>query len=374
MEDKAKKGLQFLEKGREAVEKSDYTAAMGHYDDASSNLSAALTYARTEQASACVHAERFAAALVAADAAIKCSSTNAQAHYWRAVSLRGLGRHKDAAKSFRKAAEHERKPATKALYGDEMKKSERDAEPRAEPAVDAVKEEEDMDISAPLAPAAKGMPKDPGAPRLEWYQSAAFVSVDLLAKNCDEPKCEVEITQERMRVKLVFADGKPEYTLDRELAECVVPEKSSWHISKFKVELKLKKERDGVKWVALDKDATVASAAVVAGAAAQKRKEAVKQQQRQLEVHTEKELEGYKEDDSAMSVFRQIYAASDEDTKRAMMKSYRYVGACFCCSLVHCVCGGVSNLFLCMLLFGLLLFFLHLAKAVDKCCRPTGAR
>ncbi len=103
-------------------------------------------------------------------------------------------------------------------------------------------------------------------------------------------------------------------------------EASRWSASKYKVEVHLKKKAQGSTWLALDKAAEVASASVRAGAVAARRMKDVVEREKGWAETAENELKDYKEDDSAMAVFRQLYQASDEDTRKAMIKSYSESG------------------------------------------------
>lgn len=162
-------------------------------------------------------------------------------------------------------------------------------------------------------------------PRMEWYQSSEFVTIDVYAKNVDKDKSQVKITSKRIFARLIRPE-MDDYVFDRQLFGSVRPSESSWTISKFKVEVKLRKEDAATEWKSLSAAGGDASANERARVFGEQRIKAVARTQKDWDEIAAKELEGYKEGDDVMEVFKSIYAGADDDTRRAMMKSYTESG------------------------------------------------
>lgn len=162
----------------------------------------------------------------------------------------------------------------------------------------------------------------PAAPRMEWYQSPALVTVDVYAKGVDAEASVVEISETKLVVKLVRpgADG---FVMERELLGRVVVSESSWNATKFKVEIVLKKE-NASEWRTLGKEGADLSAAERARVVGEERVAKMGHgTEKDWDGIAAKELKGEKDNDGPMALFQTIYKDSDDDTKRAMMKSYQ---------------------------------------------------
>jgi suppressor of G2 allele of SKP1 len=193
--------------------------------------------------------------------------------------------------------------------------------PAVAPEVAAAEREE-----APLMP-----PPPPAGPRMEWYQSPATVTVDFYAKGVDEVASTVVISERRLAVRLVRPGSEP-FELVRDLFDDVVVADSSWSATKFKVEVKLRKAAGG-EWKTLGAAATGAgasspdlSAAERARIVGEEKVKAAASAQKDWDAIADKELEGDKDNDGPMALFKTIYADADDDTRRAMMKSYQESG------------------------------------------------
>lgn len=120
-----------------------------------------------------------------------------------------------------------------------------------------------------------------------------------------------------------------EYGLDLDLAGEVLPADTKVLCRPTKVELKLHKATPG-SWPALEASAAAAPAAAAAPVAAAAPSFVSKQKAwddlaRELEEEEDKELTG---DAALQKLFRDIYAKADEDTRRAMIKSFVRVARC----------------------------------------------
>lgn len=340
MEKLSQSATELLHRASNSVEEGDYTKASTLYKEAASDLQQCLQEVYCAHASSCINIDRFADALAAAKNATRIAPNAPAPWYWKGLALLKDGRREDAKFAFENALQKESDLSKKTLYMDCIAQCQQQQEqPPQEDVPEATgmssgsartvpftgKRSVAMNIDTSAAnmevekPAVSEPPVD--NTRMEWYQSTSHVVIDIFAKNCIKEESVVNIEPTRVSVRLRRAD-KPDYMLERHLQENVVSDQSTWSASRFKVEIRLKKLRTGVSWTALDKDAQVASASVRAGAAAAKRKESAAAREKEWDSVATRELKDYKEDDSAMAVFRQIYSSSDEDTRRAMMKSY----------------------------------------------------
>lgn len=287
-----------------------------------------------------------------ARAALAVSPEHARAHYYAGRAHLSAAAHAEAATAFLCAAKHEDASALAAEYKRwaeraAAKEASATGLPTAAGPKTAAPEEGQIDtVMASMdvngvgsgsggaggdAPSEKSdapymPPPPPTGPRMEWYQSPQTVVVDVFAKKATKEGTTVRITERRIEVR-VKIPGQPDYELDRDLFAAVDPSKSLWSASKYKVELTLMKASSG-EWKALSSDSGTSELSATEKAriiGEQKVKAAIKSQ-KNWDVIAENELEDEKEDESPMALFRTIYKDSDEDTQRAMMKSFQESG------------------------------------------------
>lgn len=328
--------------GESAVDKGDYAAAAPAFGSAAKLCLEGLLRLYSAQANALLSAELYEDAKQIADKAIGLDAGSAQPWYLQGTALFRMGRRTSAKKSFEKAASLETVRTLKMNYMDWARKCDEpeDDEDFVE-TIDATGQcartvprdirvnnkstdvREEGNSTSNVENKTTEFVKNPT--KMQWYQSSSHVSIDVYAKNVDKEKSSVVFEPSHLKVRLVRPDME-DYVLDKELSEKILNESSSWSASKYKVEIRMKKAVNGSTWRALDKDEEVVSAAVQAGAESIKRKNVQEDRNKQWNSLTEKELEDYKEDDSPMALFRTLYKDADEDTQRAMMKSYTESG------------------------------------------------
>ncbi|KAJ3212959.1 hypothetical protein HDU67_003489 [Dinochytrium kinnereticum] len=158
-----------------------------------------------------------------------------------------------------------------------------------------------------IPPAAPFLP--PAKIRHEWFQNENFVTVSVFIKNTKKEDVSIDYSPRAISVTVKLASGS-DFMLELDpLAHPIVPEESKHSILGSKIEIKLKKEVVGIQWGALEgQDATITHTMN-----AKKNWDAVAKS-----VEDEKP-----EGEAALNaLFQQIYKDADENTRRAMMKSY----------------------------------------------------
>ena len=170
--------------------------------------------------------------------------------------------------------------------------------------------------------------------RHQWFQTNKKVEVAVMAKKKDKDKVKVTVESTSLHVVVLDDSKDVEYELHLELWGEVDPAMSRYEVLGSKVEVQLMKKRENEQWMALErgqgmmntKMTTTSDIAVDANANAlqeEKKKKGKKDWDSvERQVKKEEEEEEASGDAAVMKFFRQLYGDSDEDTRRAMMKSY----------------------------------------------------
>ncbi|KAI8054470.1 SGS domain-containing protein [Syncephalis plumigaleata] len=165
--------------------------------------------------------------------------------------------------------------------------------------------------------------------RHDWYQSEEYVTVEVFAKQLSTNDVSVDIGERSLSVNARLPSGS-EYVLDLEpLNHPINKQDSSFRVLGSKIEIRLKKSVAGTKWNKLegvdDADiksfATGSSSGVPPAYPSSARKNT---DWDKLAREAENDKDG--ESDAVNQLFQQIYANADEDTRRAMIKSFTESG------------------------------------------------
>ncbi|SGZ52842.1 CIC11C00000005599 [Sungouiella intermedia] len=153
--------------------------------------------------------------------------------------------------------------------------------------------------------------------RDDWYQNNDTVTITIYAKNIDESTLSVDFATRSVSVSFPSADNS-EYNYDLEpLFGTIDTEKSTFKVYSTKLEITLYKAQSG-KWAKLEGDGTTDSAPVQeqsSGGLAypSSAKKAINWSSFQVQEE---------EDKGGDDFFAKLYKDVDDDTRRAMMKSY----------------------------------------------------
>ncbi|KAG0281848.1 Protein SGT1 A [Linnemannia exigua] len=186
------------------------------------------------------------------------------------------------------------------------------------PVVSAVASPASTPVPAPLTPAAHRV-------RHEWYQNDSFVTISVFIKNVKKDAVEIIFTDKALSVSVKMPTGS-DYSLELDpLSHKVIPSESKYEVLSTKIEIQLKKEVFAIKWGALEGDDVNAGsmAAVPAGAAPAYPTSSKKPKNWDALAKEAANDEDKADGDKALNqLFSQIYKDADDDTRRAMMKSF----------------------------------------------------
>jgi len=157
----------------------------------------------------------------------------------------------------------------------------------------------------------------------DWYQNATTVTIVFKIKGYNKNNVKVNIGSNDVGVVINLQDGKT-YEYDYSLNNEIIPEQSTYSIDEKKVELKLKKRTDAVQWPALEKVKSEIPKAKPSYPSSSKKK--VDWDKLDKNITKEEAKEKPEGDEALNSLFKAIYEKADENTRRAMIKSFQTSG------------------------------------------------
>jgi len=157
-----------------------------------------------------------------------------------------------------------------------------------------------------------------------WYQTATHVNVNFTTNT----PITVKILFEKKSIRILDNfSGNNIIIWEMHLSNSIIPEASSYIVNSRKIELKLKKEIDDFNWVTLDR--TKINQATVNVQPSYPTSSKVKKDWNGLEKEITKELADDAKNDpneGMMRLFKEIYGNANEETRRAMIKSFQTSG------------------------------------------------
>ncbi|KAK9835531.1 hypothetical protein WJX74_002425 [Apatococcus lobatus] len=183
-----------------------------------------------------------------------------------------------------------------------------------------------------LAPAAA--PAQPLKYRYQWFQSSQSIELTVYAKGLTAERVDVTFGPQELQIVIRNPHGVQEFEMKEQLFGRIDPQASRYDIRATQLALKLKKT-DPAHWTTLEKSSQPAPAAPsadqVASADTSRPAYPSSMAKRQpvewdkLAAEVKKEEEDEKPDGEAglQKLFRSIYGNADEDTRRAMNKSFQ---------------------------------------------------
>ncbi|CAI6010473.1 unnamed protein product [Closterium sp. NIES-65] len=321
----------------------DYDAAVDLYTQAISANGATETLL-CKRAAAHIKLENFTDAVADANAAIKLNPSYALAYLRKGVACHHLEEYETALAAFKAGAKLE---PSNAKFRNGIRKAEAELQ----------SQEEDMTVDAPApsapstseapasAPTASAAPTSsapvttpapapaPAPPkyRHEFYQSATTVVVTVFAKGVSSEQLKVQIGEQVLSVVIESTNDEPPYVLQLRLFGKVDPAKSKHVLMSTKIEVRLAKA-EAIHWTALEatRRPAVVQPVNVSDETAEKlkhmypssRKQHVNWDQLEAEVKAEEKDEKLEGDAALNKLFQDIYAGADEETRRAMNKSF----------------------------------------------------
>ncbi|KAL8271657.1 hypothetical protein Esti_004407 [Eimeria stiedai] len=171
----------------------------------------------------------------------------------------------------------------------------------------------------------------PFSPRYEWMQNAEKIFLTFFVKSLKPQDVKITKSSRSLSVEIVnpaSAEENPEvYKFDiSELRHEIRAEDSSFTVCPAKLEIVLAKKNVGETWAALEAVREQPPAATAAATVYPSSKKKIDWNKVEKDLTAELEAEQPQGEAALQKLFRDIYGRGDEDTRRAMIKSFQTSG------------------------------------------------
>ncbi|KAI8066434.1 SGS domain-containing protein [Gongronella butleri] len=231
----------------------------------------------------------------------------ARAHLQTGITLHRLGQFKSAQTHLETSKDLN--PAEKTLVTWLRKNSEKIPKEPETP--------KPTELPAPVAPAAPAA-TTPQAARVrhEWFQNDTHVTVEVFMKKINRDHVSLEFFDNSLSLTIKMPTGA-DYNLELDpLAHPIVPSDCKFEVLSTKLEIKLKKKEAGILWGALESEHDQGTAMNTSTSARPSK------DWNKLVRDIEKGEDKAEGEQAVNDLFQSIYKNADEDTRRAMMKSF----------------------------------------------------
>ncbi|KAL8436263.1 hypothetical protein Efla_007071 [Eimeria flavescens] len=169
------------------------------------------------------------------------------------------------------------------------------------------------------------------SPRYEWMQNAEKVFLTFFVKSLKPEDVKVEKTSRSLEIEVAnpnSSEGNREvfHFCIPELRHEISAEESSFSIFPAKLEVVLAKKVKGETWAALEAVKGEAPPLTAAASVYPSSKKKVDWNKVEKDLTAELESEQLQGEAALQKLFRDIYGRGDEDTRRAMIKSFQTSG------------------------------------------------